>query len=111
MKCQRTACENKEQGCVHKHTNELYCSSCAKRINGACGEKVVSMPPGVDEIESIFFNKDLTWEEKYNQIFHIRKLHDIHVDYCDPDTSYEADVTAFFKGLARKYNLRVKFRP
>jgi len=44
-------------------------------------------------------NSDDSWEDKYDQIFsqrisrRVREL--INLDYCDPDTSYEEDVTAF----------------
>ena len=33
MKCNRTVCQNEEQGYVHRDTGDKYCSECARRIN------------------------------------------------------------------------------
>ena len=47
----------------------------------------------------IYDDDELTWEEKYDLIFSeklSRKVHAlITLDYYDPDTSYEEDVSAF----------------
>lgn len=52
------------------------------------------------------FESDLPWDTKYDLIFseHIsRKVYDmIHLDYYDPDTSYEEDVTAFIQAFKDK---------
>ena len=47
----------------------------------------------------IYDDDELTWEEKYDLIFSekiSRKVHSlITLDYYDPDTSYQEDVSAF----------------
>lgn len=55
----------------------------------------------------IFEDESLSWEEKYDAIFSediSRKIRDTgaYVDWCDPDTSYEEDVTAYIKALREK---------
>ena len=52
------------------------------------------------------FNSSVDWEVKYDLIFSKRvsgKINDlISLDYYDPDTSYEEDVTAFVNALNDK---------
>ena len=46
----------------------------------------------------------LSWEEKYDAVFHIsKKLREIgfEIDYCDPDTSYEDDVLALSRAASK----------
>ena len=40
-KCARTACEKLHQSWQHKDTGLMYCTSCARKINDAAGEKIV----------------------------------------------------------------------
>ena len=60
----------------------------------------------VDEANEIF-DSNLPWDTKYDLIFsddisiRIFNLVDLS-EYYDPDTSYEADVTAFIEALNRK---------
>lgn len=35
MKCNRTACQNDEQGWWNRYTNAYYCQPCAFKINAA----------------------------------------------------------------------------
>ena len=43
--CNRTACDAPAHPeCIHRTTQERYCVGCARRINHACGERVVSWP-------------------------------------------------------------------
>jgi hypothetical protein len=63
----------------------------------------------LNEKANIIYNDEfLTWDEKYDQIFSekiSRKVFDlIRLDYYDPDTSYEEDVSAFM----RAFNERMK---
>jgi hypothetical protein len=47
----------------------------------------------------------LTWEEKYDSVFHInRKITELgyKIDYYDPDTSYEEDVAALCGAITRQ---------
>lgn len=52
------------------------------------------------------FNSDIDWEVKYDFIFSAdvsRRINQIvHLDYYDPDTSYEEDVTAFVNAFNNK---------
>lgn len=45
------------------------------------------------------FNSDISWEEKYDMIFSdkisVKVFKIINLDYYDPDTTYQEDVTAF----------------
>lgn len=54
----------------------------------------------------IWHNTELTDEEKYDRIFseHVsrRVFREIHLDYCDPDTTYEEDVDAFMYAFNAK---------
>lgn len=57
----------------------------------------------IDEIVRIF-NLDIDWEAKYDRIFDIVKElreagHLAYLNYYDPDTSYEEDVTAVVNAL------------
>lgn len=36
MKCRRTACQSDSATCRHTQTGEMYCETCARRINRAC---------------------------------------------------------------------------
>lgn len=47
------------------------------------------------------FQSSLSWEAKYDLIFSERIRHRVRIDWYDPDTSYEEDVTAFMNGFAR----------
>jgi len=51
------------------------------------------------KVNEIYDNDDLDWEEKYHKIFSdkisIKVFSLITLNYYDPDTSYEEDVTAF----------------
>ena len=40
-KCARAACDNLHQSWQHKDTGFMYCTSCARKINDAAGEKIV----------------------------------------------------------------------
>lgn len=40
-------------------------------------------------------NSDLDWEQKYDMIFSEDMSRKVHLDYYDPDTSYEEDVCAW----------------
>lgn len=52
------------------------------------------------------FDSTLPWETKYDLIFSefiSRRISSIiHLDYYDPDTSYQEDVTAFVNALNEK---------
>jgi hypothetical protein len=52
------------------------------------------------------YNSDLDWETKYDLIFseNVSKyvFRTIRLDYYDPDTSYEEDVTAFVNAFNDK---------
>lgn len=54
----------------------------------------------------IFNDNSLDWEEKYDQIFSEeiskRVFALVRLDYCDPDTTYQEDVTAFMKAFDEK---------
>lgn len=64
------------------------------------------------EVISIFENANVSWEFKYTRIFTIWNknikpiLNDLNdsLDWYDPDTSYEEDVTYFVKALQEKCN-------
>lgn len=51
----------------------------------------------------IYNDNSLSWEDKYDKIFSdkiSRKVFDlISLDYYDPDTSYEEDVSAFMSAF------------
>lgn len=55
------------------------------------------------------FDSELPWETKYDLIFSERVsrciFELIHIDYCDPDTSYQEDVTAFVDALNKKMGI------
>jgi uncharacterized FlaG/YvyC family protein len=57
----------------------------------------------VERMNNIFNDQKTGWKFKYNVIFsesiskRINAL--VHIDYCDPDTSYEEDVTAFVNAV------------
>jgi late competence protein required for DNA uptake (superfamily II DNA/RNA helicase) len=48
MKCRRTACNNQNADCKHTQTGEMYCRSCALKINMynplPDGKKLVELP-------------------------------------------------------------------
>lgn len=52
------------------------------------------------------FVSGLSWETKYDLIFSERLSRRvfglIHLDYCDPDTSHQEDVTAFVDAFNEK---------
>lgn len=52
------------------------------------------------------FKSEASWETKYELIFSDaiseRVFQEIQLDYCDPDTSYEEDVTAFINAFNQK---------
>lgn len=54
----------------------------------------------------IFNDVSLDWEQKYDQIFSddisVKVFNLVRLDYCDPDTSYEEDVTAFINAFNEK---------
>lgn len=54
----------------------------------------------------IYNDDQLTWEEKYDLIFSekiSRKVHSlVTLDYYDPDTSYQEDVSAFVHAFNEK---------
>ena len=56
-----------------------------------------------NKVQELIWRNDLDWEQKYDRIFSdqiSRKVHKlIHLDYYDPDTSYEEDVSAFASAL------------
>jgi hypothetical protein len=64
----------------------------------------------MSRVDSIFYS-DIDWKYKYDMIFQIGKDHiyseldslGIRLDYYDPDTTYEEDVTAFVNAL---HNIR-----
>lgn len=39
--CNRTACDNRPAHFWNTSTHRFYCIHCARKINGACGERVV----------------------------------------------------------------------
>lgn len=44
-----------------------------------------------------------TWEAKFDIVFELSKRmkeHGVHLNYCDPDTTYREDVCAYFNALA-----------
>jgi hypothetical protein len=49
-------------------------------------------------------DSDMSWEDKYDAIFSDRISKRVfsllHLDYCDPDTTYEEDVMAFVDAFA-----------
>jgi len=53
------------------------------------------------EIEEVYikakkiFESDLEWKDKFHLIFSDEISKKVNLDYCDPDTSYEEDVSAF----------------
>jgi len=57
------------------------------------------------EINEIF-NSNMSWELKYDLIFSEKLSQQVFelvdLDYYDPDTTYEEDVTAFVKALNDK---------
>jgi hypothetical protein len=58
----------------------------------------------IEEAETIF-NSEATWEFKYDIIFDMglwQALEEVGImlDYCDPDTSYEEDVTAYMTAVS-----------
>ena len=61
----------------------------------------------ISEIYDSYDRSDTDWEWKYDRIFNINAnvimpLLDnlgIRLDYCDPDTSYEEDVTAYYNAI------------
>lgn len=62
----------------------------------------------VQDIQTVF-NSSCSWETKYDIIFgqaknvrHIMSDLGMHLEYADPDTTYEADVTAYVKALLEK---------
>src|SRR4051812_31636023 len=63
----------------------------------------------VDKVEQIF-NSDFGWEDKYDLIFKDyspRQLSCIlgrYIEYYDPDTSYEEDLTAYVNALVEIKN-------
>lgn len=61
------------------------------------------------KVNEIYNNNNLDWEEKYDKIFSdkiSKKVFSLtSLNYYDPDTSYEEDVTAFvnaFNGYIKK---------
>lgn len=54
----------------------------------------------IKKAEKIFNSSELDWEEKYDQIFDMKLIDAIEgftmrrFEYCDPDTTYQEDVTA-----------------
>jgi len=62
----------------------------------------------VSDAERIRDDHNLSWETKYDLIFsnsisgEIRELDEIHIDYCDPDTTYQEDVNAYVNALVDK---------
>lgn len=54
----------------------------------------------------VWSNPHLTPDKKYDRIFseHVsqRVFREIHLDYCDPDTTYEEDVDAFMRAFNAK---------
>jgi hypothetical protein len=58
----------------------------------------------IERAEAIF-RSEADWEIKYDTIFDMfiwRKIRDVghHFEWCDPDTSYEEDVTAYVTALS-----------
>lgn len=67
----------------------------------------------MNTLEEIHWYANLIWkhehmsdEEKYDRIFseHVshRVFNELHLDYCDPDTTYEEDVDAFMYAFNAK---------
>lgn len=60
----------------------------------------------IHEQANRIFNSEASWEAKYDLIFSDaiseKVFREIHLDYCDPDTSYEEDVTAFINAFNQK---------
>ncbi len=57
------------------------------------------------------WNLEVSWEVKHEIIFEVWKDSPKVMcleDYCDPDTSYEEDVTALYQAIMEKYGGIIK---
>ena len=66
-------------------------------------DKIKEIVAKIKEVETIF-NSTASWEIKYDAIFamkvhHLIREYGFTFDWYDPDTSYEEDVTSYFRSL------------
>lgn len=54
------------------------------------------------KVKSIIEDDSITSDVKYDMIFNDRVSGLIQLDYYDPDSSYEDDITAYYNALERK---------
>lgn len=75
---------------------------------------IVNLIHLIERAERIF-QSDADWEMKYDTIFGMRIWQRLgeagyHVEWCDPDTTYEEDVTAYVNALT-EYKGRLQKLP
>jgi len=60
----------------------------------------------LNEMANKIYNSNLNWEQKYDLIFSDSLssvvFNQVYIDYYDPDTSYQEDVTAFVRAFNDK---------
>ena len=59
------------------------------------------------EAAQVLVESDLTWEAKYDAVFGLRILDKlppgVNIEWCDPDSTYEDDVLAYYRALQDFY--------
>lgn len=69
-------------------------------------EKLKEVVDSFEETMFVINEPNIDWEIKYDFVFENLALKvreaGIHLEYCDPDTSYEEDVMAYINALNAK---------
>lgn len=76
----------------------------AKRLIGIMDRLDETLLDLINKAEKIFHDPDLNWESKYSLIFGLgiwqkARAAGLGLSWCDPDTTYEEDITAYMQAV------------